>query len=61
VSLTDEYSGVMDRLGEVSLHHEGLETTFHELSNGQTKDVIELALASVEESETNHTSDKGIT
>lgn len=61
VSLSDENSGVMDGETDVSLHHEGLETTFHELGDGQTEDVIELALALFEESDTDHTADEGIT
>lgn len=61
VSLSDENSGVMDGESNVSLHDEGLEATFHELGDGQTKDVIELALRLVEESDTDHTADEGIT
>ena len=61
VSLSDEHSGVMDGKSNVSLHHEGLETSFHELGDGKTKDVIELALRFVEETETDHTADEGIT
>ena len=44
VSLEDEDTSVMDRLCEVALHDEGLETSFHELRDGQTKYIIELTL-----------------
>ena len=61
VSLSDKDSSVMDGEGDVSLHDEGLESTFHELSHGKSKDVIQLALRFVEESDTDHTADEGIT
>ena len=61
VLLSDEDTGVVHRVSELTLHHEGLETTFHELSDSQTQDVIELAFSFFEETEANHTADKGIT
>ena len=44
VSLEDEDTSVMDRLCEVTLDDKGLETSFHELRDGQTKHIIELSL-----------------
>lgn len=52
---------MVDRVGELTLHHEGLQTTFHELGDGKTQDVIELAFSFFEETEADHTADKGIT
>ena len=61
VLLSDEDTSVVDRVGELTLHHEGLQTTFHELGDGKTQDVIELAFSFFEETEADHTADKGIT
>jgi len=61
VSLSDEDSGHVDGFGEVSLDDEGLESSLHELVDGQTKDVIELTLVLVEESKTDHSLDEGLT
>ena len=61
VSLSDEDSGHVDGFGEVSLDNEGLESSLHELVDGQTKDVIELTLVLVEESKTDHSLDEGLT
>ena len=44
VLLSDEDTGVMNGLGNLSLHDEGLESAFHELGNGEAEDVIELSL-----------------
>ena len=61
VLLSDENTSVMDRVGELALHHEGLEAALHELRNSQTQDVIELALSLFEETEADHTADKSLT
>jgi hypothetical protein len=61
VLLADQHAGVMDRVSELALHHEGLQTAFHELGDGQTQDVIELALRLLEETKTNHTAEEGLT
>ena len=61
VLLADEDAGVMDRVGDLALHDEGLKTTLHELSDGQTQDVIEFSLRLLEETETDHAADKGLT
>merc|ERR1711957_288140 len=61
VSLSDEDSRHVDGFGEVSLDDEGLESSLHELVDGQTKDVIELTLVLVEESKTDHSLDEGLT
>ena len=60
VLLTDKDAGVMDGRGELALDDEGLESTLKELSDGETEDVIELALGVLEETESNHAADKGL-
>ena len=61
VLLADHHAGVVNGVGELALHHEGLETAFHELGDGQTQDVIELALRLLEEAKTNHAAEEGLT
>ena len=61
VLLSDEDASVVHGVGDLSLHDEGLETTFHELGNGETKDVIELSLRLLEETETDHAGEEGLT
>jgi len=61
VLLADQDTGVMNGVSALSLEDEGLETTFHELSNGQTKDVIELSLGILEETKADHTAEEGLT
>jgi len=60
VLLSDEHAGVMHGLGELSLLDLGLETALEELGGGKSEDVIELALAVLQESESHHTSDEGL-
>ena len=60
VLLADEDAGVMDGGGELALDDEGLESTLKELSDGETEDVIELALRLLEETKSNHAADKGL-
>ena len=61
VLLADEDTGVVDAVGDLSLHDEGLKTALHELGDGQTQDVIEFSLRVLEETETDHTADEGLT
>lgn len=61
VSLSDQYSSVMDRVAELSLGNDGLESSLKHLVNGETEHVIELSLIFLEETESNHSSDKSIT
>ena len=44
VLLSDEDASMVHRVSNLSLHDESLEAAFHELGNGETKDVIELPL-----------------
>jgi hypothetical protein len=61
VLLADENTSVMDGVSKLALDNESLETAFQELSNGQTEDVIELALRVLKETKTHHAADKGLT
>jgi hypothetical protein len=61
VALSDEDTGLMDGGSELSLDDEGLESALEELSDGETEDVIELALRVLEEAEANHASNKSVT
>ena len=61
VLLVDEDTGVMDGVGDLSLHDKGLKATFHELSDGKTQDVIEFSLGLLEETKADHTADKCLT
>jgi len=61
VALSNEDAGVMDRVGKLSLGNDGLESSLHHLGEGKTEHVIELSLVLLEETESDHSSDKGIT
>ena len=61
VLLSDQNASVLDRLGELSLHDEGLEATLHELGDVETQDEIELLLFLREETHSNHTAEEGLT
>ena len=51
----------MDGVGELSLGDDGLKSSLHHLVEGETEHVIELSLVLLEETKSNHSSDKGIT
>ena len=59
--LEDHDTGVMDGVSEVTLLDEGLQSTLQELGRSQTEHVIELALVVLEESESDHSADEGLT
>jgi hypothetical protein len=61
VSLSDEDSRVVHRLGEVLSDDNSLESSLEELLDGKTEDVIELSLALLEQAELADSSDEGIT
>ena len=61
VSLSDENSGMVHRVSELSLGNESLKSSFHHLVSGQTQDVIEFSLGFLQESNSYHSSDKSIT
>lgn len=61
VSLSDENTSVVNRVGELSLGNDSLKSSLHHLVEGETQDVIELSLILLQETESNHSSDEGIT
>jgi hypothetical protein len=61
MSLSDHNSSVVHRVGNLSLGNEGLESSFHELVDGKSKDVIELSLILFKQSESDDSSNEGIT
>ena len=61
VSLSDQDSSMMEGVSEFLLGDDGLESSFHELVEGKTEDIIELSLVFLEETESDHSSEKGIT
>ena len=61
VSLTDEDTGLVNGSGINSLHNQSLESSLQELGSSKSEDIIELALRVLQESESDHTSDKGLT
>ena len=60
VSLSDHDSGVVNRVGDLALSNEGLESSLHELVDGQTKDVIELSFVFFQQTESHDSADQGI-
>lgn len=61
MSLSDQNSSVMHGVSELSFSNEGLESSFHELGKGETKYVIQFSLGFLQETKSDHSSDKGIT
>lgn len=61
VSLTDNNSGVMDRLSETLLLDNSLESSFQELVESKSENVIEFLLTFLEETKLNDSSNEGIT
>ena len=60
VSLADEDTSVVDRLGETQLVDASLEPTLQEIFNLQGQHVIELHAGLVEHTDTNQTTNEGI-
>ena len=61
MTLEDEDTGVVDGVGQVALLDEGLKSTLKELRRGQTEHVIELALVVLQQTESDHAADQGLT
>ena len=61
MSLADKHTGVMDRLGESELEHLSLKTTFQEIFQLQTKNVIELHLGFIKYSNTDQSTKQSVT
>ena len=61
VPTVNEDTGVVDRVGKVALLDEGLESTLQELGRRQSEHIIELALVVLQETESHHSADEGLT
>ena len=61
VPLADQRPGVVVAPGDLQLEHLSLQTTFHELRDGQTQHVIQLALVLVQQTQTSHAAQEGLT
>jgi len=60
VALADQHTGVVDRLGKTELVNTGLKTTLKEILDLQGQDVIELHAVLVEHTDTNETTNEGV-
>jgi len=60
VTLADENTGVVNRLGETELVNTSLETALKEIFDLQGQDVIETHAALVEDTDTDETADKSV-
>jgi hypothetical protein len=60
VTLADQNTGVVDRLGKTELPDTGLETALKEIFDLKSQDVIELHAGLVKDTDTDETSNEGI-
>lgn len=60
MSLADENTSVVDRLGETELVDTGLETALQKVLNLEGKDVIELHARLVQDTDTDQTANEGV-
>lgn len=60
VTLADQNTGVVDRLGKTELPDTGLETALKEILDLKSQDVIELHAGLVKDTDTDETSNEGI-
>lgn len=61
VSLSDQDSGVVDRLGQTQLVDLSLQSSFQEIFNLQSQDVIQLLLVFRQDTDSHQSSDQGVT
>jgi hypothetical protein len=61
VTLANENTSVVDGLGKTELEDLSLETTFQEILNLKTQDVIELHAGLIEHTNADKTTDKSVT
>lgn len=61
MSLTDQYTGMMDRFGQSKFEHLGLETTFQEIFDFQTQHVIEFHVRFIQYTDTDQTTQECVT
>ena len=60
VTLLDQNTGMVDRLGKTELVDTGLETALQEVLDLQGQDVIELHAGLVEDTDTHETANQGV-
>jgi len=61
VTLADQHAGVMDGLGQSQLEHLRLQTALQEVLDLQTQHVIELHARLVQDTDTDQTTQQGVT
>lgn len=61
MSLTDQNTGMVDGLGKSKLEDLGLQTSFKEILNLETKHVIKLHAALIQHTNADQTPEKSIT
>lgn len=61
MTLADQDTGVVDRLGKTELVDAGLETALQEVLDLEGQDVIELHAGLVEDTDTDETANEGVT
>jgi len=61
VTLADQHAGVMDGLGQSQLEHLRLQTALQEVLDLQTQHVIELHAGLVQDTDTDQTTQQGVT
>ena len=61
VSLANQNSGVVHRVGELSVSNKGLKSSLHELVGGESENVIELSLVLLEQTESDDSSNQSVT
>lgn len=60
MSLTDQDTGVVDRLGQAELEDLSLQSSFQEIFNLETETVIELGLGLIKHTDTNQTTNQRV-
>ena len=61
VSLANKHAGMVDRLGKTQLEDLGLKAALQEIFNLQAEHVIELHATFVQHTDTNQTTQEGVT
>ena len=61
MSLEDEDAGVMNRVSKVALLDKRLQSALQELRRGQTEHIIKLAFVVLQETQSHHSADEGLT
>lgn len=59
--LTDQHTGVVDALGQAGLEHLGLQPSLQEIFDLERQHVIETHALLIQDTDTDETTDKGVT